>query len=648
MDIAKELVLNLKQNNKSHVGYGLQEECEALIGHILQNMVKAQLPELIPEVKNEEDSIQYREEGNQHFVMGDDDEAIKSYTMSLAYANNNELMSYAYANRSAALYRKHMFKECLIDIDAALNLGYPEEKRKKLKERGVKAIEEIKKRLQLKKDDCIDEEAFMNICLSEKSNGAPLVVRYRNGNARLSDDTKKNVKTAEKKDSINGCGEVPEDEEKQPRYLADEGPLKLAYGPSKEAPAVSDGVSISFSEKYGRHLVATKEFKPGDIITIEDPYAYVIYTHRYYTHCHHCLSRSYNLIPCPHCPVSQYCSEKCRKSAWEMAHQIECPIMALVGNLLNVDTDKIRMLTKIIRLLIMVTAKGKKIDELYTDMKVAESNPDNRTAGFTDEGILDSASARSALSLATNMTTRPLIGISAFACISSLAVILLATQTNFFCKKYEVEQLQNISSYPNIRFCGSLMFRACVIMSSNCFSVQQEPGIKTGSGLYVTHSLYNHSCAPNTFRHFEGLTMITRALEPIYPGDQIFTNYGAAYAHTTRSERREKIMQDYFFKCDCIACTNDWPLYNEILRNHIGSISKNKKLVERLKPYKQRLVKNMYDIDAVKSVLGILYKEVSQPCEEIVHAEQYLKSYYLGCFSKKETIAYTALCKITY
>lgn len=126
--------------------------------------------------------------------------------------------------------------------------------------------------------------------------------------------------------------------------------------------------------------------------------------------------------------------------------------------------------------------------------------------------------------------------------------------------------------------------------------------------------------------------MITRALEPIYPGDQIFTGYGPAYAHLPRSERREKITQDYFFECDCPACAADWPMYNEILENHVGSISNNKELVEKLKPYKNRLRKNMYDIDAVKSALGILYKEVSQPCEEIVHAEQYLKSYYLGKF----------------
>lgn len=91
-------------------------------------------------------------------------------------------------------------------------------------------------------------------------------------------------------------------------------------------------------------------------------------------------------------------------------------------------------------------------------------------------------------------------------------------------------------------------------------------------------------------------------------------------------------MEDYFFECDCAACAANWPMYNEILEDHVGSITKNKELVDKLKPYKQRLRKNMYDIDAVKSVLGILYKEVSQPCEEIVHAEQYLKSYYLGKF----------------
>ncbi|KAK2577165.1 hypothetical protein KPH14_003322 [Odynerus spinipes] len=634
MDVAKELVLNLKQNNKSHVGYGLQKECEALVGHILQNMVRSQLPPLNPERKNSEDAIRYREEGNQHFVMSEDINAIESYTKSLAYANSKELMAYAHANRSAALFRKQMYEECLIDIDAAISYGYPEDKRKKLKERGDKAINELKKAAQISEDKFTDIKQIINdICLNQ--NPKEDIRKTEIDTIKCVNDKDKerellHINQDHRKQSfnVNSCVSSTNKTQK-PRYLEEEGSLSLTYGPNKECPAASDGIKIAFSEEFGRHFIATKSFSPGDIVTIEDPYAHVIYEERFYTHCHQCLSRCYNLIPCPNCPIAQYCSETCKKAAWDIAHMTECPILALLKNLLSVDKDKIRMLAKIIRLLIVVTANGLNIKELQEDMKIAESNSDSRTAGFTDDGVLSTFSARSALSLATNMTTRPLIGISAFACISALAAILLATQTNFFGKKYEIDYLKDISELSDLKFCGSIMFRACVIMSSNCFSIQQEPGIKSGSGLYVTHSLYNHSCAPNTFRHFEGLTMITRVLHPIVPGDQVFTGYGPGYAYIKRSERREKIMQDYFFNCQCPACIYDWPIYSEILRNHVGSISKNKQLVAKLKPFKQRLLNNIYDIDAVKNVLNILYEEVSQPCEEIVHAEQYLKSYYL-------------------
>ena len=84
----------------------------------------------------------------------------------------------------------------------------------------------------------------MNACLSEKISDSPNVVKYRNGKEEIGKKINKNVNTDENKhDSVN--------EEKEPRYLADEGPLKLAYGPGKEAPAASDGVSIAFSKSLG-------------------------------------------------------------------------------------------------------------------------------------------------------------------------------------------------------------------------------------------------------------------------------------------------------------------------------------------------------------------------------------------------------------
>lgn len=123
-------------------------------------------------------------------------------------------------------------------------------------------------------------------------------------------------------------------------------------------------------------------------------------------------------------------------------------------------------------------------------------------------------------------------------------------------------------------------------------------------------------------------------MEPIEPGQQIFTGYGADYSYMPRDKRKEKLMEEYFFDCQCLGCVNDWPTYSDVLKNHTNSIKQNKILVQRLKPYKKRLLENKYDIDAVKEVLNILHKQVDKPCEEILHAVQYLRTYYLGKLHK--------------
>lgn len=68
MDFAKELVLRMRQKNKSHVGYGLQTESEALVGHILQNMAKSPMPSFKIDKKNEKDCLRYRDEGKFFFI----------------------------------------------------------------------------------------------------------------------------------------------------------------------------------------------------------------------------------------------------------------------------------------------------------------------------------------------------------------------------------------------------------------------------------------------------------------------------------------------------------------------------------------------------------------------------------------------------
>lgn len=214
--------------------------------------------------------------------------------MSLAYANTNELMAYAHANRSAALYRKQMFKECLKDIDTALDLGYPTEKRDKLKQRAAKALAEVKKLLDIVDSEekkasingnknstdvtekgCPFEDADDSSALNKKFPLISMVEKEEPKEVNREASLEPEVDTKKCTDGLNSnaCPGAS----RKPRHLLDPDVMALKYGPSEEAPVCSAGVRISYSEEYGRHLVATREFKPGDLITIEDPYSWVLY-----------------------------------------------------------------------------------------------------------------------------------------------------------------------------------------------------------------------------------------------------------------------------------------------------------------------------------------------------------------------------------
>lgn len=217
--------------------------------------------------------------GNQCFVTGDDDDAVEKYTMSLGFAKSKEAMALAVANRSAALYRKQLYRECLIDIDAALTFGYPEEKRQKLKERAEKAVGGLQQLYQVKDQNMNDLPATKDSKLQndkdniQKNKNFSLVMDF------LADKTGSKV-TIE--DHAKECIEelmskIPKN---TPRYLIEENELTLNYGSNHEVPALSKGVKIAYSEKYGRHLIATDSFKPGNIISMETPYSYVIYTEK--------------------------------------------------------------------------------------------------------------------------------------------------------------------------------------------------------------------------------------------------------------------------------------------------------------------------------------------------------------------------------
>lgn len=152
----------------------------------------------------------------------------------------------------------------MIDIDAALDFGYPEEKQKKLKERAEKALDGLKQLYQMKDLNMND--------LPASKDSKTVEMKKDEKNLSFIKELLDNEATVAAEMEL-----ISEKPANVPRYLVDENDLKLANGPSAEAPSISDGIKIAYSDKYGRHLIATKSFKPGDILVLEKPYARVIY-----------------------------------------------------------------------------------------------------------------------------------------------------------------------------------------------------------------------------------------------------------------------------------------------------------------------------------------------------------------------------------
>uniref|UniRef100_A0A8D8G2T2 SET and MYND domain-containing protein 4 n=1 Tax=Culex pipiens TaxID=7175 RepID=A0A8D8G2T2_CULPI len=92
-------------------------------------------------------------------------------------------------------------------------------------------------------------------------------------------------------------------------------------------PFLARGIAMSHDAKFGRGLVAEREFKPGDIICDEKCELCDVDYNLIYRNCNQCGGDFANiLIPCPKCPFFMYCSEECLELSWKLYHRFECAV----------------------------------------------------------------------------------------------------------------------------------------------------------------------------------------------------------------------------------------------------------------------------------------------------------------------------------
>ncbi|XP_045176137.1 SET and MYND domain-containing protein 4-like [Mercenaria mercenaria] len=486
--------------------------------------------------KNVEESVRQREEGNVMFKKRQYKKTLDLYNSSVILAptsGDTSALALALANRSAVLCHRKLYQPCLVDIQAAIDYGYPENLRYKLYERRGK---------------CHYQMGHKQEAISAFKSAKTAVHQ-----AEL-DQTKRNNLINEYDKQIWQCEKMTENLIKG----VDGTVLYHSLIPSiekvnKQVPVMSECLEVDYREESGRGLFAKRNVEVGEVLIVEKPFASTVLSNFKGRYCHHCCERVIASTPCRSCSAVVFCSERCQKDAWESYHQFECDILY---NIQEVEINLGHLAVKTVL----------KAGYQYLTEFEEKSDRDKTKTVLNEDGVYDSQDYRTVYDLVNHADDRGVEELLKYT-LQAFYLQKCLEATDFFGSGEQKDTSKNC-------VIGSHILRNLMMMPCNaheCSELSHLPSnlpesvtVEIGSAIYPVLSLINHSCDPSVVRHSYGNICVVRAIRNIPKGSEVLDNYGALCALTPTAERRKKLAPQYFFTCNCLACTDDDPQYNDI------------------------------------------------------------------------------------
>lgn len=302
--------------------------------------------------KNSKISVTYRNLGNESFTSKHNpslEKSVEFYAKSIAYAPaKTPELSIAYANRSAVLYKAGLISDCLSDINRAFENDYPDN---------------LKSKLYLRKAMCLRALNSKNL----------------NEIKKAFTETRKWMEEMDLKDKAIMATKLKDEEEKKAvnikmysNWKPEKTDPKLS-GKNAAIPGMSDAIELKYNERFGRHMVAARNIKPGEILAVAKPYAKVVYKNMKYRVCWHCGQQTWAGLPCDNCAEVIYCSDACREQENLEHHYFECPI---IGSMIAYQMEDVYFMS--LRLAIKALKEaGGSIEALKENLKEIDASTGN-------------------------------------------------------------------------------------------------------------------------------------------------------------------------------------------------------------------------------------------------------------------------------
>ncbi|XP_063838050.1 SET and MYND domain-containing protein 4 [Ostrinia nubilalis] len=395
----------------------------------------------------------------------------------------------------------------------------------------------------------------------------------------------------------------------QPRHPPDKPKISVAGGAKQNMPALSKLLKITEEQNKGRYAVASAPIKTGDILLVDSPYAACLHPDNYGTHCLHCFKRLEDCedeapVWCPKCSAVVFCSTNCRDTAVSTYHSYECQFLDLfIGSGMSMLSQiALRIVTQAgLHATLSIHSKY-----LTNEVKTVDSTVLNDIEGVAKKSKMKSRKERlnrskKGLKIFTEKTKEEetetkvdekmnyeekleLKAAQFYSlCAHSeqrrggdyLKRIVMAMflgeclkKAGFF-KKCEPENLAKAETCiceMIIRNMQILQFNAHeiyeTIRGEHSFSGSKPVYIAVG--IYPTGALFNHECYPAVARFFVGAKIVLQATRPLAAGEMASENYGHHFMMRSLKERQRALACRYWFRCECVACKEDWPTLKQM------------------------------------------------------------------------------------
>lgn len=211
--------------------------------------------------------------------------ALRFFNQSLQFCPADQVAE-LYASRSAILAEARHWHLAIGDADLGLASGYPDHQAHKLWERKSQC------HMALGQADLAVAAAEAAIAALSQSKLKPAKIKSKQ------DQMAKLVTMAAK-----GLGK-PVELQTQP------GPVVLSEAHPK-FPTFSNCVKIDFADHCGRFCVATRDIEAGELIAVEEAFAWMVDKAEAKSTCWHCLQPLLAPLPCDSCSSLLFCGHAC-------------------------------------------------------------------------------------------------------------------------------------------------------------------------------------------------------------------------------------------------------------------------------------------------------------------------------------------------